>query len=232
MVIDLGAMINVIGANTEKDFTEAANSHGHETMYLPKTTRLQIRGLTGGPSTTSALEAQIPIAVKTMENEATKDVFRPNLATGGGEDMPAILGLGDISARDGVIILRAEHEMIAFPGPGGYQIQWSPDTKLLPLSRAQTGHLLLPCDHFDQLPIREGLDPCTQCTDHRRFATAEMRKRPSNAQPKKQFAGFNSLNWEEIRSREDAWKQLCNQRSAQAASSRTDSDPSLYRHFQ
>ena len=46
--------------------------------------------------------------------------------------------------KDSVLILRKGKEMIAFPGPGGYKIEWSLGTKLLPMTRPKwpSGHSL------------------------------------------------------------------------------------------
>ena len=37
---------------------------------------------------------------------------------------------------------------MAFPGKGGYKIEWSEGTKLLPLETSPSGHLVIPCDSF------------------------------------------------------------------------------------
>jgi len=52
--------------------------------------------------------------------------------------------------RDAVILLRHGKEMIAFPGPEGYKIQWSEGTSCLPLKHAPSGHLVIPCDCYGQ----------------------------------------------------------------------------------
>ena len=50
--------------------------------------------------------------------------------------------------RDAVIILRKGKTCIAFPGAGGYKIEWSAWTKILPLEDSPSGHLVIPCDTF------------------------------------------------------------------------------------
>ena len=92
-----------------------------------------------------------PIAVKFDEQDATLETFRANIADGCGADLPAILGSESKQEKDSVLILRKGKEMIAFPGPGGYKIEWSPGTKLLPMMPAPTGHLVIPCDKFEEL---------------------------------------------------------------------------------
>ena len=53
--------------------------------------------------------------------------------------------------KDAVILLRKGKEIIAFPGPGGYEVKWSLGTKLLPMVPAPSGHLVIPCDKFQEI---------------------------------------------------------------------------------
>ena len=53
-----------------------------------------------------------------------------------------------MEARDAVIILRDGNKCMAFPGPGGYRIEWSDGTKIIPLENSPSGHLVIPCDTF------------------------------------------------------------------------------------
>ena len=73
------------------------------------------------------------------------------MAEGIGADLPAILGATSLRNKDSVLVMREGKEFIAFPGPGGYKIEWSPGTKLLPMIPAPSGHLVVPCDRFDEL---------------------------------------------------------------------------------
>ena len=113
-------------------------------------------------------QVDLPIAVRFADEEATRDTFRTNIATGSGADLPAILGSISMQEKDAVIILRKGREMIAFPGAGGYKIEWSPGTKRLPLVPAPSGHLVIPCDHYDGLDHNKKAEPLTFMTDHTR----------------------------------------------------------------
>ena len=93
-----------------------------------------------------------PIAVKFADQDATQETYKANIAEGCGASLPAILGSESMQEKDAVIILRHGKEMIVFPGPGGYKIEWSPGSKLLPMKPAISGHLVIPCEHFDSLP--------------------------------------------------------------------------------
>ena len=98
---------------------------------------------------------------------AQLDEFTANIATGSGSSLPAIYGSESMQDKDAVIILRRAQEIIAFPGEGGYKIQWSPGTKLCPMTPAPSGHLVVQCDHFDD--IRNDTDRAmTYVADHTR----------------------------------------------------------------
>ena len=66
---------------------------------------------------------------------ACLDTFETNIAEGTGVDLPAILGSKSMQEKDAVIILRAGKEMMVFPGPGGYKIEWGPGTLHFQLER-------------------------------------------------------------------------------------------------
>ena len=122
----------------------------------------------GSGSATCDMEAIMPIAVKFDNEPASSDLFRANLARGVGKNLPAILGATSMRAKDSVLILREGKEFLAFPGQGGYKIEWSPGTKLLPLTYSPSGHMVMTCDHFDDLPTTATEDQqLSFWTDHR-----------------------------------------------------------------
>ena len=69
--------------------------------------------------------------------------------------------------KDCVIILRKGKEVLALPGSGGYKIEWSPGTKLMPMTSAPSGHLVIPCDDYHKLKETPNLkENITFVTDH------------------------------------------------------------------
>ena len=47
-------------------------------------------------------------------------------------------------------------EYLTFPGPGGYQVEWSPGARRYKLEHATSGHLILPCDSFTKVANNKG----------------------------------------------------------------------------
>ena len=127
------------------------SSFGHPTKIERRKKRLNVNGV-GNGSVHCDNEATIPIAVKWENEPASLDTFKVNVAEGHGADLPAIFGSESMQDKDAVLILRKGKEIMAFPGPGGYKLEWSPGTKLLPMENAPSGHLVIPCDRFRELP--------------------------------------------------------------------------------
>ena len=112
-------------------------------------------------------EVRLPIAVKFEDKAATMDEFKANIAQGSGVDLPAILGSQSMQDKDAVILLRKGKEMIVFPGPGGYKIEWSPGSLLLPMVPSPSGHLVIPCDKYAEVDKNKQNDQAvTFWTDH------------------------------------------------------------------
>jgi len=167
LLVDLGSKINAMGAETEKEFAATAEANGYDTNYVPRQNRLWVNGVGAGAAKCD-FEVIAPIAVKFAEHTATKETFQANITEGVGANLPAILGLDSMQAKDSVLILRKGQEFMAFPGPGGYEIKWSPGTKLLPMEHAPSGHLVIPCDRFKELPSGSAsAEQFAFWTDHR-----------------------------------------------------------------
>jgi hypothetical protein len=90
-----------------------------------------------------------------------------------GDELPALLGLRSIQAHKGVIETNPVMPMLTFPGPGGYTITWEPGALQFPLSRAPSGHLVIPCDLFDKLTPSTGGTPAQQMTLHSEVLQAD-----------------------------------------------------------
>ena len=133
--------------------------------YQRRRHRLNVNGV-GSGSAPCDDEAFLPIAIKFEDEKAKMDTYRTNIATGCGTNLPAILGSISMQEKDAVIILRKGKEMMVFPGPGGYKIEWSPGSKRLPLMSAPSGHLVVQCDLFADVDKKSNSDALVFVTDH------------------------------------------------------------------
>ena len=82
------------------------------------------------------------------------------VSNGSGSQLPLIVGLKSFKTKNAVLELEDGKEMMTFPGPGGYQINWSPGTVRIPMEQAMSGHLMVACENYDLLPPnRGGIEP-------------------------------------------------------------------------
>ena len=111
--------------------------------------------------------ARMPIAVPdpSQDNHAVGHTFEAPVGEGpGGEDLPALLGLKSISSR--LIETATGSQRLSFAGPGGYEIDWRPGTLHFKLEQALSGHLMVPCDHFEDVRVNESGLPETTMALH------------------------------------------------------------------
>ena len=179
ILVDIGSRVNLIGIQTKKSFDSAARNAGEMPRDIPRQTRLHVNGV-GEGSTYCDDEAGIPIAVQFKDQPATKEYFRANVALGCGQHLPAILGSCSMEEKDAVIIMRKGKQTLAFPGPGGYRIEWSPGTKLMPLEQSPSGHLVVPCDSFAQLPKNPKTENIAFWMDHTTTFVTTTTSQPSS----------------------------------------------------
>ena len=85
---------------------------------------------------------------------------------GTGEDLPALLGLRSMRAKNAVLEMTPGKECLSFPGEGGYTINWSPGTMHCKLEQAPSGHLIMPSGEFGRLASQSGGLPHRTTTFH------------------------------------------------------------------
>ena len=161
-------MLAQTSTSSAKAFVAKAKAAGRPpTKFIDRDTQLNVNGV-GSGSAPCTKEAVMPIAVKYQDQPASSSTFQANVARGVGRNLPAILGATSMRANDAVLVLRGGEEFLAFPGMGGYKIEWSPGTRLLPLTYSPSGHMVITCDHFDDLPTTTTEDQeLSFWTDHR-----------------------------------------------------------------
>ena len=112
----------------------------------------------GTGSNQAEWRVNIPIAIEETDGSSHIHKFSAPTVTGMGSELPALLGLRSMLSMKAVLEMTEGEEYLTFPGPGGYKIEWSPGTKRHKLMRANTGHLILPCDGFDKVKPTTGIE--------------------------------------------------------------------------
>ena len=105
-----------------------------------KVKRASFSGI-GGKSTTSEKLYNMPVCV-----EGLKGQFKSQELSN--SKIPAILGLEGIQRNEMMIIPHDEYVIV--PNGGKIKISMTKEVRLIKCMRTPSGHLLLPCDKFDQ----------------------------------------------------------------------------------
>eukprot|EP00973_Karenia_brevis_P058277 8113201-Karenia_brevis.AAC.1 len=128
-----------IGATILQNFI-ASNQGTPSRQFFNRTTQFNVTGV-GKGAAKRGKEVQIQIAIRSAEQASAVEQYRANVAEGSWEHLPAIMGHLSMASRDSVSLLRKGLQQLVFPGPGGYRIEWSPGTKILPLKESPSGQL-------------------------------------------------------------------------------------------
>jgi hypothetical protein len=178
ILVDVGAWTNLSGSNSSRRMAMEAVAAGHKVEQWKMATPLNIAGV-GSGTQECKWETKIPICVEDAGGEtATVHHFETPTVEGTGEDLPSLLGLHSISSKEGVLETGSGKERLSFPGPGGYQIIWSPGTQHFPLKSAPSGHLVIPLGDFAKVTKKEGGVPQQGTIFHARAQTNSNQSGP------------------------------------------------------
>ena len=156
VIVDVGSWWNLLGKHLARQAAERAIRHGFPPQQRKLEQPLQIQGV-GDGTQLCEWQASLTIASPDETGAASLHTFEAPVVGGTGAGLPGLLGHKTIRDKDGVLQTSPGKEMLSFPGPGGYKIQWSPGTKHFPLTLAQSGHLIIPIDEYDKVPAAGGL---------------------------------------------------------------------------
>ena len=118
IIVDPGAWTNLAGGKWVRELKERAEKHKLKCEQEKLKRPLEVQGV--GRGTQSAVWAsKMPIAVKNREGTAVEHIFEvPTLEGEDGADIPALLGLRSMRAKDSVLEMGPGKECLTFPGPG------------------------------------------------------------------------------------------------------------------
>ena len=141
LLVDVGAWDNLAGSKVMKRVIDRAVAAGHGCVWQKLKKTLSIEGV--GKSANEATEsATTAICLE----DGTVGTFQSAVVEE--SELPALLGLNSLTRLKAIIDCPNKRLMLV--GPGGYKIQLSPGSKVLPLHSAPTGHLLLPCTCWEE----------------------------------------------------------------------------------
>ena len=147
LVVDVGAWTNLTGSKFAREQASRAAAAGRKPSASKLAKPLRVQGVgSGTPETT--WQCELPIAIPDGSGRAFDHIYTAPTLQGAGEDLPALLGMKTITEHEGVLECGRGKERLTFPGPGGYTINWALGALHMPLERAPSGHVVIPCDDF------------------------------------------------------------------------------------
>ena len=140
LVLDTGAVGNLAGENTVTCMATEAKKHGHGTTYQNLDKKMPVSGI-GENSSSCASIAKVPI----MLHGGLKASYTAPLIEG--SNVPALLGTQSMTQHNCIIDL--VHNQLIMLGPGGIEIKLSPGSRVIPILRSSTGHLLISANEWN-----------------------------------------------------------------------------------
>ena len=142
MLVDCGAVGDLSGDKQIHRMAELARQHGHGTSYTPLKSIMNVDGV-GKGSTECKQSAVVPVVTA----DGKLSTYTAPMITD--SEVPALLGLNTMTRQR--VVLDLVHDKYIMIGAGGFEMKLSPGSTVLDLKRAPTGHLMLPCSHWDKM---------------------------------------------------------------------------------
>jgi len=166
VLVDPGAWTNLIGGRLARQLLQKAVNAGFKPDQWKLKEPLHVAGVGNGTQKAEWC-VKFPIAIEDRERTtATSYFYEAPVVDGDGDHIPGLLGLRSMRARKGVLEMTEGSEVLSFPGPGGYTINWSPGTIHVPLRTAPSGHLVFVVDAFGKVKRHSGGLPEPSMTLH------------------------------------------------------------------
>ena len=154
LIIDIGSYGNLAGDRWLGDLSKVFVDCGRSVTDIEQIRRakaLSVSGV-GSGSQVCNYNTHIPIAIPTSEGTMGATLKVPTVPD---SDLPGLLGLQSLrSARS---IIDTETNQLFMLGPGDYDLMSAlpPGTSVIQLEEAPSGHLMMPCDQYNQFDIEQ-----------------------------------------------------------------------------
>jgi hypothetical protein len=141
LVLDTGAVGNLSGENTLRRMIALAKDNGQGSLVETLATRMPVDGVGAGSSTCSH-SAKVPVC---LADGLGATYAAPMID---GSDVPALLGASSMTEHR--FVLDLVHDVAMLLGPGGMELKLSPGSRVLPIQRSPTGHLLISASEWNK----------------------------------------------------------------------------------
>ena len=154
IIVDVGSVGNLAGARWLAKMASISKRHSRIPNSSKREIPLQVSGVdgTGNPC---VYDAQIPICVPTQPDGIIEGTFKTPAVPG--SDLPALIGLASLRNMKSIIDTRTNRMYLIGPGDFDRSQHVPPGTKMIQLKQAESGHLLMECDHFKAADVQNSL---------------------------------------------------------------------------
>ena len=154
LLVDIGSVGNIGGSSSIKSIEDQAKKSGLKPTRVTREKVLNVSGV--GKTTEKCLTDSItPIAIRSADGSVIKADFRAPVIEN--SDVPCLLGLEALTRMKAIIDLSTNQ--IHLCGPGDYDLAslLPPGTKTIQCEKAPSGHMVMPCDLYNEVPVSHGV---------------------------------------------------------------------------
>ena len=152
LMLDIGSVGNLAGDIWLKKLTLKALKNGRRPNQVKRDRPLNVSGV-GKLSQSCEYDCHMPVSIKVIGGECTKGIFKTPCVPD--SELPALLGLQAIKQCRGII--DTNDGKFYMLGPGDYKLMdyLPPGTKCIQCIYSPSGHMMVPCDAFEDLDEQE-----------------------------------------------------------------------------
>ena len=154
LLVDIGSFGNLAGDRWLASLAKVLSYAGRPLESIKQVERdkaLTVSGV-GSGSQVCNYNTHIPIAIPTEDGTMSATLKTPTVPN---SDLPGLLGLQ--SLRQARTIIDTESNKLYMLGPGDYDMMkiMPPGTTVVQLEESPSGHLMMPCDQYNQFDIEQ-----------------------------------------------------------------------------
>ncbi len=156
ILVDPGAYTNLCGEQWARRAASLALGGGFTPSEKRMAKPLSVHGV-GNGSNTAEWQLSLPITLTDTQQTTTVHSFEAPIVAQGGSELPALLGLGSLQAKNAIMDMNATAPRLIFPGNTPPEINVGPGSTILPLKAAPSGHLCIQVGNYSRLSEQGGL---------------------------------------------------------------------------
>ena len=147
MLVDPGSIGNLGGDAWALDVAKVAIQNGRKPQQVRRDRPLKVSGV-GHGSQTASHNCVLPSCFQKLDGSFHSGSFEAPIVKD--SDLPGLLGLTSLKNRRAILDLVTNQ--LHFLGPGDYDLMTAlpPGTDTFQLKHAPSGHLILPCNKFQE----------------------------------------------------------------------------------